>query len=81
MTDNDTVVAELWKHRLEKHPNGMPYGVENFETFYVIEREAEITTEDGYVIPLNASHFYSFNGGFGDTWKTLQPSMEMFVVN
>jgi len=82
-TQDETGVLStgLWKHRQEEHPDGMPYGVEGNETFYVVKGEAEIETENGEKIFLKEGNSYSFTDGFFGTWRTKGEFVKFFVVS
>lgn len=79
--EKGVLFAGLWKHLPEMHPDGMPYGVEGNETFYVIEGRAELTNSNGDTILLEKGNSYSFKDGYVGTWKTLEPFMKFFIVS
>lgn len=79
--ENRVLFAGLWKHLPEMHPDGMPYGVEGNETFYVIEGKAELTDSNGNTILLVKGNSYSFKDGYVGTWKTLEPFTKFFIVS
>ncbi|WP_138419558.1 cupin domain-containing protein [Aquibacillus sediminis] len=79
--DNGVLAAGLWKHRREEHPNGMPYGVDGNETFYVLQGEAEIETNTGETMLLEEGNSYSFTDGFTGLWRTKKDFIKFFVVS
>ncbi|MGJ9385933.1 cupin domain-containing protein [Salipaludibacillus sp. CF4.18] len=80
-SEDGVVFAGLWKHTPEEHPNGMPYGAESNETFYVIEGKAEITDTNGNTILLERGNSYSLKQGYEGTWKTIEAFKKFFIVS
>jgi uncharacterized cupin superfamily protein len=78
--ETGVLLAGLWRHRPDEHPDGMPYRVMGSETFHVLEGSCELTLKSGEEIRLQPGDSVTFPDAFEATWRTTKPFMKFFVV-